>query len=141
MRIITAADRELIWIETVCSGKESIQWEWSAEESISPRARFYSLPEGYHGNPPSVLSKEKGIYFCSQPLNDGGGYTTAWKQEEEGRKNNMFITIQFDVQDNRQAIVNARKELQKVTVKRLPEMIRKHREYLMLSRTVTTPTC
>jgi len=93
-RNITHATSNVVVIEiTAKDGEEGFQWQWIAEESISPRARFKPKPSGYTANPPYKLGTKNGISICEQTLLAGGQYTTAWKEKRIGKKSYLYITV------------------------------------------------
>lgn len=78
-------------------GEKNFTWQFYPESTDSPRQlnaiRIKSknhLKKDYISNPPSQLYERNGLNYCWQPLLDGGGTATAWK---EMRKDNKRILI------------------------------------------------
>lgn len=66
-------------------GETNVKWQWVPEKSVTPRLTYgRAKPElySYVYNPAPVLKDSAGFSICSQPLLNGGGYTTAWKQQD-----------------------------------------------------------
>lgn len=108
LRIITGATDDIILVDAKTSGNEKgYKWKWNPGKSIDPRTLLFPEdhiyykppPVGYKANPDPVLSESNNINICYQPM-DSGGYTTAWKTEEEGDLTRYFVTIKYSIENN-----------------------------------------
>lgn len=81
---IVPTGEEVIVVKVVGTGEEknSTEWQFIAEESISPRITSQSNKQvkvAYTNNPPFIEKDSAGFHFCHQPLLFSDGYTTAFK--------------------------------------------------------------
>lgn len=109
---LTLSDTNVILAEAETTGEESgFTWTWTPSESKSTRTGFNAAPAGYSANPAHTLSKSNNINICNQVMKAGGGYSTAWKEETDNGKRNLFVTIQYSQTDNELTKTNAINQL------------------------------
>lgn len=98
LKACVTSESPYIIVETEpTEGEKNFTWQFYPESTDSPRQlnaiRIKSknhLKKDYISNPPSQLYERNGLNYCWQPLLDGGGTATAWK---EMRKDNKRILI------------------------------------------------
>jgi hypothetical protein len=100
---------EVIMTELTETGTEKAQWEFIPELSQSPVPKFTwappldtSLIKAYQPNPAVRLEGIKGIQTAQQPLEVGGGYTTAWKVTDspKSRTQTLYLTVGYTFPQN-----------------------------------------
>ncbi|WP_343523997.1 glycoside hydrolase family 95-like protein [Pedobacter sp.] len=112
-----AATQNVISIDLKATAKEQARgWKWNPGKSISPRY-FQSYPTdkpvNYPENPPVKWSTAKGYTFCSQPLLNNGGYTTAYKILSNSGAQQLIVSVGYDgegtADENKEAENNLRR--------------------------------
>ncbi|GLZ28815.1 hypothetical protein Lesp02_10050 [Lentzea sp. NBRC 105346] len=63
----------------------SDQAKWGFQPLESATTRTIRKPPEYTANPPATLGTANGVSYAAQPLHAGGGYTTAWRADDNGR--------------------------------------------------------
>ena len=122
------ATKDVMVFHTTTSGGNLFSWEWLPELSKSPYATLRGSSPNYKPNPPATLQVENNVHYNYQPLQVGGGYTTAWKQQATANKQSLYITIAhtYPANNSRQL---AAQTLQSVTPQNLPAIVAAHRNY------------
>ncbi len=93
-RTLTLSQDNVIIFEThTSSGEKNFHWQFQPEVSISSRTKFNEAPKGYAANPACLLSKEKNVSYCWQPMVAGGDYTTAWTSRDKNTTRTFYISI------------------------------------------------
>ena len=83
----------LLTILEPSDGEQDCYWEWNPLEAISPRQASGREMVGYKYNPPAVLTKEKELAMCIQPLLAGGETVTAWSVDKQDAKSILTVTV------------------------------------------------
>jgi alpha-L-fucosidase 2 len=76
LRAFTHATRDLLVVDAVPAGGETVSWSFTPFPAESPRLASKPRPAGLRDNPPAVVSDGR----CVQDLVAGGRTTTAWRQ-------------------------------------------------------------
>lgn len=94
---VTSESPYIIVEAEATKGEKNFTWKFYPEKTDSPRQlnaiRIKSknhFKKDYISNPASQLYERNGLNFCWQPLLDGGGTATVWK---EIRKDNKSILV------------------------------------------------
>lgn len=128
LTVFTASDTNVIFAEAETTGEESaFTWSWTPFASITTRTS--SKPATYSGNPAHVLSKTGNIDICNQVMKAGGGYTTAWKEETDNGKRNLFVTVQYSQTDNNLTKTQAVDQLNAVASAQIATIKDTHRNW------------
>lgn len=125
---LIAATQDVIIFNTTAAVSNLFAWEWKPELSKSPFATLRDSSGSYQPNPPATASVENKTNFHYQPLQVGGGYTTAWKQQGATTQQSLYITIamSWPADDSKKL---AAQVLQSVTQQNTPTLIAAHRNY------------
>jgi hypothetical protein len=108
-RSFVSDNPQVIITELTETGSEKAQWEFIPELSQSPVPKFTwappldtSLIKTYQPNPAVRLEGIKGIQTAQQPLEVGGGYTTAWKVTDspKSRTQTLYLTVGYTFPQN-----------------------------------------
>ncbi|TCC95762.1 glycosyl hydrolase family 95 catalytic domain-containing protein [Pedobacter hiemivivus] len=97
-RNLTFSDSDVIYYSAAYKGEErGFTWQWVPEESVSSRTKYshIKVPDNYKGNPTGQLVKNGETQVYDQSLNAGGGYATAWQQQNTALGTDFLITVAF----------------------------------------------
>jgi hypothetical protein len=113
-RSFVSINPDIIITELTETGAEKAQWEFVSEVSKSPRLLWDKVPNmytkslrgDYVPNPPAKEESIQGINTIQQPLEVGGGYTTAWKvsDKEGSRSKTLYLTVGYSYPENTHAV-------------------------------------
>ncbi|WP_299537196.1 glycosyl hydrolase family 95 catalytic domain-containing protein [uncultured Streptomyces sp.] len=85
LRAVVHDKRSLLAVEvTPTGGEHAFSWTFHPAESVSPRAAFKPVPEGYTGHPPATVEPCGRETVAVQKLLGGGEYATAWTERTHG---------------------------------------------------------
>lgn len=136
LRACVSSESPYIIVEAEATGGEnSFTWQFYPEKTDSPRQlnaiRIKSknhFKKDYIPNPVSQLYEQNGLNYCWQPLLDGGGTATAWKEIRKGNKSILIISNAhtFPETDALQKVETALTNLQEVD---LPVLWKAHRDW------------
>lgn len=98
LRACVTSEHPYILVEAEGTGKErDFKWQFFPEKADSPRQlsaiqkKNKHFREDYISNPAPQVYDKDGISICWQPLIDGGGTATAWKELLRTKLKNKFI--------------------------------------------------
>jgi hypothetical protein len=109
-------------------GEKNINWQWVPEKSVTPRLTYgRAKPELYNYiyNPPPVIKDTAGYHICSQPLLNGGGYTTAWQQQDT----TLNIAVGYGPTPQNGSVAEAFSQLENYGKKDKADVVRTHRKW------------
>jgi hypothetical protein len=120
---------QVIHIDAAGSGGEkNTAWQWVPEKSITPRLTYgRAKPELYNYiyNPAPVIKDTAGYHICNQPLLNGGGYTTAWKQQDTA----LNIAVGYGPTPQNGSAAEAVTQLENYGKKNKADVVRTHRQW------------
>lgn len=128
---LTFSNSNIIWYHAVCTGGETgFSWEWVAEEAVSTRSKYahIKVPDNYKGNPAGKLIQKDGIQVFDQPLNAGGGFSTAWSEQTWNSERDIFITVSNSTKGN-QYTDEAIRNLKAFQAGSLTQALKKHQDW------------
>jgi hypothetical protein len=109
-------------------GEKNVSWQWIPEKSITPRITYgRAKPELYKyvNNPDPILKDSTGVSLCRQPLLNGGGYTTAWKQQDS----TLAIAVGYGPSPQDGSTAEAISHLENFSKKNLSDVLTTHRNW------------
>lgn len=130
-RNLTFSNSDVIYYSTVCTGDEhGFSWQWVPEESISSRAKYshIKVPDNYKGNPTGQLIKQGETQVYDQSLNAGGGYATAWQQQNTAFGTDFLVTVAYS-KENHQYVEKAVQTLKGFKLAPISTQIQKHQQW------------
>ena len=100
LKAYVTSESPYIVVETEATeGEKDFTWKFYPENTDSPRQlnaiRIKSkshFKKDYISNPASQFYARNGLNFCWQPLLDGGGTATAWKEFRKEKKSILIIS-------------------------------------------------
>lgn len=127
-RAFTHTDQMVNVFETISKGGENATWTWSPGLASDARKVHKKEPlTEKDTNAPPIFGAEGDIAFCFQPLQPGGGHTTAWKTIDSGNgKSVVFAAVGFANEESsaKSEAVNA---VKKAAETGLPALVESHR--------------
>lgn len=116
-------------------GEKDFKWQFCPDSHDSPRQlnaiakkAHRHFMKDYVSNPPAQLSKHNGIDICWQPLLDGGGTATAWREYREGGKCTLIVTNAHSIPENT-ALQKAEEAVANLTAADVPVLWQQHRNW------------
>lgn len=100
LRACVTSESPYIIVEAEATqGEKAFTWRFYPENTNSPRQQNavivkseWHIKKNYIPNPPSQIFKKDGLDYCWQPLLDGGGTATAWKEFRKEEKSILAIS-------------------------------------------------
>lgn len=132
---VTSESPYIIVEAEATEGEKDFRWQFYPESTDSPRQlnaiRKKSknhLKKDYVSNPPSQLYERNGLDYCWQPLLDGGGTATVWKEMRKGNKRILVISNAHSFPEMN-ALQKAETALTNLQIADLPALRQAHQDW------------
>lgn len=132
---VTSESPYIIVEAETTEGEKNFRWQFYPESTDSPRQlnaiRKKSknhLKKDYVSNPPSQLYERNGLDYCWQPLLDGGGTATVWKEMRKGNKRILVISNAHSFPEMN-ALQKAETALTNLQIADLPALRQAHQDW------------
>lgn len=132
---VTSESPYIIVEAETTEGEKDFRWQFYPESTDSPRQlnaiRKKSknhLKKDYVSNPPSQLYERNGLDYCWQPLLDGGGTATVWKEMRKGNKRILVISNAHSFPEMN-ALQKAETALTNLQIADLPALRQAHQDW------------
>mgnify|MGYP001381139018 FL=1 len=132
---VTSESPYIIVEAEVTEGEKDFRWQFYPESTDSPRQlnaiRKKSknhLKKDYVSNPPSQLYERNGLDYCWQPLLNGGGTATVWKEMRKGNKRILVISNAHSFPEMN-ALQKAETALTNLQIADLPALRQAHQDW------------
>ena len=132
---VTSESPYIIVEAEATEGEKDFRWQFYPESTDSPRQlnaiRKKSknhLKKDYVSNPPSQLYERNGLDYCWQPLLNGGGTATVWKEMRKGNKRILVISNAHSFPEMN-ALQKAETALTNLQIADLPALRQAHQDW------------
>ena len=132
---VTSESPYIIVEAEATEGEKDFRWQFYPETTDSPRQlnaiRKKSknhLKKDYVSNPPSQLYERNGLDYCWQPLLNGGGTATVWKEMRKGNKRILVISNAHSFPEMN-ALQKAETALTNLQIADLPALRQAHQDW------------
>ena len=125
--------QDVIVVKVYSTGNENnIQWQWVAEESISPRITSQSKKNGiidYQNNPAFVEIDSAGYHISHQPLLNCNGYSTAYQIKQSNDTSILILSVGYATSINKSATDEAVQFIKNYFKKGASAVLQNHRNW------------
>ena len=125
--------QDVIVVKVYSTGHEkNIQWQWVAEESISPRITSQSKKNGiidYQNNPAFVEIDSAGYHISHQPLLNCNGYSTAYQIKQSNDTSILILSVGYATSINKSATDEAVQFIKNYFKKGASAVLQNHRNW------------
>lgn len=132
---VTSESPYIIVEAEATEGEKDFRWQFYPESTDSPRQlnaiqkkSKNHLKKDYVSNPPSQLYERNGLDYCWQPLLDGGGTATVWKEMRKGNKRILVISNAHSFPEMN-ALQKAETALTNLQIADLPALRQAHQDW------------
>lgn len=136
LRAYTPYDKMVSIIELTSTEKQAgkqvkYNWEFRPGNPASPRAQVFPKNDpAYVTNPQPVLTTDKVIHICVQPLLAGGDYATAWLEKSTGRnQSTLYVSTANEVPAANKSVVVAKKTVLEASKTSNANLLTPHRNW------------
>ncbi len=136
LRAYTPYDKMVSIIELTSTEKQAgkqvkYNWEFRPGNPASPRAQVFPKNDpAYVTNPQPVLTTDKDIHSCVQPLLAGGDYATAWLEKSTGRnQSTLYVSTANEVPAANKSVVVAKKTVLEASKTSTANLVTPHRNW------------
>ena len=132
---VTSESPYIIVEAEATEGEKDFRWQFYPESTDSPRQQHAirkksknHLKKDYVSNPPSQLYERNGLDYCWQPLLNGGGTATVWKEMRKGNKRILVISNAHSFPEMN-ALQKAETALTNLQIADLPALRQAHQDW------------